>query len=138
MTQDTLTIVLDTLLPGDGPWPSARDVDLARALRADVAGDPDRQIDAVLAALPSGFEAADSDRREAALREIEISHGAAFERLVTLAFTAYYIEPRVRAVIERETGYENRPPQPLGYTLEPFDERLLDKQRQRAPFWRKA
>ena len=61
-----------------------------------------------------------------------------FERLVTLAYTAYYIEPRVRAVIERETGYENRPPQPLGYALEPFDERLLDKQRQRAPFWRPA
>lgn len=134
MTQDLLAIVLDTLLPGDGPWPSARDVDLADALRAD----PEREIDAVLAALPQGFAADDADSREAALRAIEATHGAAFERLVTLAYTAYYIEPRVRAVIERETGYENRPPQPLGYALEPFDDRLLDKQRQRAPFWRPA
>jgi hypothetical protein len=138
MTQDLLTIVLDTLLPGDGPWPSARDVELAQALRADVAGDPERQIDVVLAALPASFAAANADAREATLRAIEASHAAAFERLVTLAYTAYYIEPRVRTVIERETGYENRPPQPLGYKLEPFDERLLDKQRQRAPFWRKA
>ncbi len=138
MTQELLAIVLDTLLPGDGPWPSARDVDLAPALRADVAGDPERQIAVVLTALPAGFAAANADAREAALREIEISQAAAFERLVTLAYTAYYIAPHVRAVIERETGYENRPPQPLGYKLEPFDERLLDKQRQRAPFWRKA
>ena len=138
MTQDLLAIVLDTLLPGDGAWPSARAVDLAQAVRADVDGDPERQIDIVLAALPLGFATGDAEFREAALQVIEIEQGNAFERLVTLAYTAYYIEPRVRAVIERETGYENRPPQPLGYALEPFDERLLDKQRQRAPFWRKA
>ena len=138
MTQDLLAIVLDTLLPGDGAWPSARAVDLAQAVRADVDGDPERQIDIVLAALPSGFARDDVETREAALRAIEVAHGAAFERLVTLAYTAYYIEPRVRDVIERETGYENRPPQPLGYALEPFDERLLDKQRQRAPFWRRT
>lgn len=138
MTTDPLTLVLDTLLPGDGPWPVAHAVDLAAAVRADVEGDPDRQIDVVLAALPPGFAAADAAVREAMLRAIEASHAAAFERLVTLAYTAYYIEPSVRAVIEAETGYENRPPQPLGYALDPFDEDLLDKQRQRAPFWRPA
>ena len=138
MTTDLLMIVLDTLLPGDGPWPSARDVDLAQGLRADIDGDSERQIDIVLAALPPGFATADAQAREAALRAIEAMHPAAFEHLVTLAYTAYYVEPRVRTVIERETGYENRPPQPLGYALEPFDERLLDKQRQRAPFWRQV
>jgi hypothetical protein len=44
----------------------------------------------------------------------------------------------VRIAIERETGYENRPTQPRGYELEPFDERLLETQKRRAPFWRKA
>lgn len=138
MTSDPLALVLDTLLPGDGPWPAARAVDLAAAVRADAAGDPQREIDRVLAALPRGFTAADAVTREAMLAAVEIAEPAAFERLVTLAYTAYYIDPTVRAVIERETGYENRPPQPLGYDLEPLDEALLAKQKQRAPFWRKA
>ena len=138
MTTDPLALVLDTLLPGDGPWPAASAVDLAAALRADRAGDPEGRIAEVLAALPPGFATADAGAREAMLRAIETSSAAAFERLVTLAYTAYYVEPRVRTVIERETGYENRPPQPLGYDLEPFDERLLETQKKRAPFWRKA
>jgi len=138
MTIDLLATVLDTLLPGDGPWPAARTVDLAAAVRADSGGDPQREIDRVLAALPAGFAGADDAARESMLAAVETAEPAAFERLVTLAYTAYYVDPRVRAVIERETGYENRPPQPLGYELEPFDEALLEKQKQRAPFWRKA
>lgn len=138
MTADPLALVLDTLLPGDGPWPAASAVDLAAALRADRDGDPDGRIAEVLAALPPAFAAADAEARERMLRAVEASNVAAFDRLVTLAYTAYYVEPRVRVVIERETGYENRPPQPLGYDLEPFDERLLDNQKKRAPFWRKA
>ncbi|MBL8701207.1 MAG: hypothetical protein JNK67_22715 [Alphaproteobacteria bacterium] len=138
MTPDLLALVLDTLLPGDGPWPPAHDVDLAAAVRADRDGDPDGRIDAVLAALPPGFATADAAGREAMLRAIEAAHAADFERLVTLAYTAYYIAPRVRTVVERETGYANRPPQPLGYELEPFDERLLETQKKRAPFWRPA
>jgi hypothetical protein len=43
----------------------------------------------------------------------------------------------VRRVVEQETGYEDRPPQPLGYELEPFDEALLERQRARQPFWRR-
>lgn len=138
MSLDLLARVLDTLLPGDGPWPAASAVDLADAVRADREGDPDGQVDAVLARLPEGFASADAEAREAMLRALEAELPAAFERLVTLAYTAYYVEPRVRAVIERETGYENRPPQPLGYALEPFDERMLETQRKRAPFWREA
>lgn len=138
MTRDPLAPVLDTLLPGEGPWPSAASIDLAAAIRADHAGDPEACIAEVLAALPPGFAAADAEARETMLRAVEATHSAAFERLVTLAYTAYYVAPAVRAVIERETGYENRPPQPLGYDLEPFDERLLETQKKRAPFWRKA
>jgi hypothetical protein len=138
MTIDPLASVLDTLLPGDGPWPAASAVELAAALRTDAAGDLEACFAEVLAVLPSDFAAGDAAAREAMLRAIEVSNTAAFDRLVTLAYTAYYVEPRVRAVIEHETGYENRPPQPLGYALEPFDERLLENQKKRAPFWRKA
>ena len=60
-----------------------------------------------------------------------------FDLLILYAYGAYYIDPRVRDIVEARTGYPNRPPQPLGYDLPPFDERLLDKVKQRPPFWRR-
>jgi hypothetical protein len=133
MNDALLLRVLDTLLPGEGPWPSAGSLDLVAPVRGDVA-----DLDALLARLPAEFSAGDQDAREQALRRIESAEPERFERLITAVYTAYYTQPRVRQVIEQETGYEARPPQPLGYSLEPFDERLLDRQRQRKPFWRKV
>lgn len=128
-----LDAVLGTLLPGDGPWPCAAGLGLAGGLRAELGEDAAR----LLAGLPGGFAALDAPAREQALRALEAAEPARFERLVVAAYTAYYVDARVRATIERETGYEDRPPQPLGYELEPFDEALLERQRARAPFWRR-
>ena len=135
MTTNPLDVVLDTLLPGDADWPPGGALDLAASVADDVGAETLR---ALLDRLPPDFAAGDADRREAALHAIEAHLPDAFSRLVDAAYLAYYTAPAVRAVIERVTGYEARPPQPLGYELEPFDERLLATQRQRAPFWRKA
>ncbi len=70
------------------------------------------------------------------LREIEITRPGAFEQVVKAAYSAYYTDPAVRDVIARLTGYENRPPQPLGYQLPEFDESLLERVRSRGPIWR--
>jgi hypothetical protein len=75
---------------------------------------------------------------DAALRAAEAAHPAAFERLVSAAYLAYYNASPVRQVLARLTDYEDRPPQPLGYVLPPFDPALLDRQRASAPFWRDA
>jgi len=128
-----LALVIDTLLPGDADWPAAGSLDgLAGQVAADAAPD------ALLAALPADFTALDVAAREDALRALEAAGPVAFERLVTACYLAYYTHDRVRAALERLTGYEARPPQPLGYELPPFDERLLETQRQRPPFWRDA
>jgi len=119
-----LAALLATLLPGDAAFPSGASV------AAALADDPALAV--VLGALPDGFTAGD----EAALRLVEAAHPAAFERAVAAVYIAYYTDPAVRDAVERVTGYPNRPPQPLGYELPPFDERLLDQQKQRAPFWR--
>jgi hypothetical protein len=132
---DLFDAILATLLPGEGAWPSAGTLGLGVALRADLAA---ADVAALERSLPPGLATLAAPAREDVLRGIETAQPDLFERLVTAAYTAYYVDPRVRAVIERETGYENRPPQPLGYELEPFDEALLEKQKQRAPFWRKA
>lgn len=132
---DLFDAILATLLPGEGAWPSAGTLGLGAAMRVDLGTD---DIAALEQALPTSFATLAAPAREDVLRGIETAQPDLFDRLVAAAYTAYYVDPRVRAVIERETGYENRPPQPLGYALEPFDEVLLEKQKQRAPFWRKA
>ncbi len=136
---DALTALMDTLLPGDGrDWPAAGAHGLTSRFKEMAAGVPDGEValTTVIAALPPGFADLDADQREAALSAIEAAQPAAFDAVVTAAYNAYYNDPGVRDVIERLTGYENRPPQPQGYTLDPFDERLLDKVKARGPIWR--
>jgi hypothetical protein len=123
--------LLATLLPGDGAFPPA-DTLPGLCDRLAVVAAP------VLAALPAGFADAAQDEREAALRRIEATQPLAVERLVAAAYLAYYTAPAVQAVLARDHGYAARPPQPDGYALPPFDETLLARQTQRAPFWRKA
>jgi len=73
---------------------------------------------------------------DAALARFESEDPENFERLLTAAYNAHYTDPGIRDVIARLTGYENRPPQPLGYALEPFDESLLENVKAMKPFWR--
>ena len=122
-----LGTILATLLPGEPPWLSGEVIVDAGA--ADMASDDLRVL---LDALPPDFAPGD----EAALHQVEVAHPLVFERLVAAAYLAYYTDPSVRVVLEQVTGYEARPPQPLGYELPPFDEALLEQQKQRAPFWR--
>ena len=117
--------ILATLLPGEAPWPSGTIV-------ADTVVVTPEDLAALLAALPAGFKTGD----EAALKQIEQAQPALFDRVVNAAYLAYYANPEVRAVLEQVSGYEARPPQPLGYDLPPFDDSLLARQRRTAPFWR--
>jgi hypothetical protein len=68
----------------------------------------------------------------AVLERVEQSHPAFFTALVDHAYRAYYTLP----MVQQSLGW-NRPPQPLGHTLPPFDPNLLAQQRSRAPFWRR-
>lgn len=115
--------LLSTLLPGDAHWPAAGTLNLA----LDTA-----LLSPIFAALPDNFAAGD----EAALAAVERAQPAAFAALVHALYVAYYTHPSVRAVLAERSGYEARPPQPLGHELAPFDPVLLEPQRARPPFWR--
>jgi hypothetical protein len=145
MPRDRLSDVLDRLLPGNADgWPAAGGLGLEGEVRGlwarpmDDGSDPDRALDALLAALGPGFDTGGEAAEIAALEALEAAEPVAFGRLVAAAYTAYYVDPRVRAVVEARTGYPARPPQPDGYPLPPFDDALLATQRRRAPFWRSA
>ena len=136
---DAATALLNTLLPGDGAdWPAAGDLGLAprMAEMAALAPGGPEALDWVLGALPADFARHTQDAREDALRALEAAQPDRFGQVVTAAYNAYYTDPRVRDLIARLTGYPNRPPQPEGYALEPFDESLLAAVRARGPIWR--
>ncbi len=88
--------------------------------------------------LPTGFTTADQDARTEALRTLEQAEPRRFAAIVNLAYNAYYIHPDVLALIESRSGFTARPPQPLGYELEPFDPAIMTRIRERAPFWRQV
>ena len=110
------------------------DVALADPLLAAAPG----AIDTVLGALPAAFETLDSSSQDDAIREVQASEPDAFGILISVVYSAYYIDPRVLARIERLTEYKAGAPQPDGYEIEPFDETLLAQIRAREPFWRKV
>lgn len=141
MNTDRLSHVLSRLLPGDSSgWPAGGTLGIEPLLLEDAARTPEgaAAVAAVLAALPTVFEQLPDLDKDAALKAREAADPDAFSRLVASAYNAYYTCPAVLTVLEKLTGYAARPPQPLGYDLPPFDEALLAKQKQRAPFWRRT
>lgn len=130
-----LGLILDGLLPGDDDWPSAGSLGLESRVRAMADMVPGR-ADLLAELLAAAANLPQPPHLEEALHRLEQDHPEAFSTAVVLAYNAYYTDPRLLQVLEARTGYEARPPQPLGYELEPFDESMLAKVRQREPFYR--
>lgn len=127
-----LLALLDTLLPGDADFP--RGSRIARALSAH-----DRfgtVLAAIRAALPAGFAALPAAGRAARLAAIEQADPATFAAMLTGAYSLYYTDPAVTAVLARLTGQRGAPPQPGGHPLPPFDPAMLAIPAARAPHYR--
>ena len=140
MNATTLRVLADTLLPGvANAWPSASAAGVDVALAADAAThEPLRvALDDIRAALGPDAARLDDAARVALLSQIELDAPEAFGTLVAACYLAYYTSPMVLGLLA-ETGYEAGPPQPCGHHLPPFDERMLEIQKRRTPFWRKA
>lgn len=129
--------LLDTLIPPAHDMPGAGSERVATQVIADASGGPlGAALDTVLAALPADFAEADTATRESALRIIANADSAAVAGVVNLVYTAYYSDLDVLRSLERVTGYRADPPQPRGYTLEPFDSHLVAAARSRSTTWR--
>ncbi len=139
-----LAAILDTLLPAHEGVPAAGELGIGEAIEALLDDGARRgRIVTVLRATEIALGgAALSDRdaaaREALVREVETGEPAAFATLIECAYRTYYSDPRVLARLERTHGYPARPPQPLGHAIEPWDDALVAKQRERGPIWRPA
>jgi hypothetical protein len=140
-----LAAVLDRVVPQNGDVPAAGALGVGAAIERTLAGSAplrrlilDGLVEIDVASGLAGFEALDDAARDDRLRAVEAAHPAFFAALVNHAYRGYYTHPTVLRHLERTTGYPARPPQPLGHAIEPWDEGLLARQRQRAPFWRRA
>jgi hypothetical protein len=140
-----LATVLDRIVPENGGVPAAGALGVGESIERTLAGSAplrrmmlDGLVEIDVAAGPAGFRALDGTARDELLRGVEAAHPAFFAALVNHAYRGYYTHPTVLEHLERATGYPARPPQPLGHAIEPWDEGLLGRQRQRPPFWRKA
>jgi hypothetical protein len=134
------------VIPGDEHWPSALDVDAAAYVDAVVARVPQvrpillRGIDALERAAEAAhgrsFAACGPAQREALLRELaEVDAGGAFDLVLELTFEAYYRDPEVCRVMKVRTGFDSTLPH-VGSSMEPFDERLLERVRSLPPRYR--
>jgi hypothetical protein len=143
-----LTAVLDCIIPASDSAPGAGAIGVAAMIERTLAASPTLRrlfLDGLVAieaeaarqnadSASSGFVALNTDRQVVVLRAVEEALPAFFAALVDHTYRGYYTDPRVYAAI----GYDHRPPQPLGHFLPPFDPASLEKQRQRAPFWRRT
>jgi hypothetical protein len=135
-----LAAVLDRLLPPHQELAGAGSLGLGAKLEeeANLVPANGQAMLEVLQRLPADFVKRTGDEQDELLRAVEAEMPATFFSLIVMAYNAYYTDGRVLKVIERLTGYEARPPQPQGYVLEPFDERILEKVKQRQPFYRRV
>jgi hypothetical protein len=135
-----LIAVLNCIIPAEGQFPGAGDLGVAdfvegvmsrntRLRRLFIEGMAQIEI-TVARREGKEFQELSSATRDATLRQVESEHPQFFEELVRQTYNGYYTSPRVFQLI----GYS--PSQ--SYQPTPFDESLLAKQRQRAPFWRQV
>jgi hypothetical protein len=137
-----LRAMLNRIVPARGNLPGAGDLDVGDSIERTLAASTRlrrlfleglREVD-VSAGVGASFVDLDAARQTAILQAVEQRLPAFFVALVEHTYRGYYTLAAVQAAI----GFEPRPPQPLGHTLEPFDPALLHQQRQRAPFWRRT
>lgn len=138
-----LTAALNRIIPGEAKMPGAGELGMARFIEEAAAGSPTktRLFTQGLAAIEvtstrltgKDFAAATEQEQDQTLQSVESSDPAFFDELVRQAYNGYYTDPTVFEAI----GYSM--PQP-NITGQPdlLDESLLEKQRQRAPFWTKV
>lgn len=115
-----LRAIASCVVPGEGAYPPAGDLDVAERMLERFTGQPEdrRAVSGVLASLDQGTPT------RAALEHLETEDRRDLQRVLQCVYSAYYEHPAVRRVLTERHGYPDRPPQPLGYDPEAGDLQL--------------
>ena len=140
--EELLKAALNRIVPAEDDFPGAGDLGLASYLDSVAAESPalTRVFLSVLDHLEitahertnRDFGALSPEQQDEILIRLEQGQPDFFDALVQHTYNGYYTQPAVLSRI----GHEARPPQPRGYPMKPFDPRLLDNVRRRAPLYR--
>jgi len=132
-----LRAVMDRLVPPVDDLPGAGTMGLLGEIEAMARAHAPFHVAllALLDGLPAKeFGALSGPDQDKAIGSFEKAHPASFNTALEVVYLAYYADPRVG----RRIGWRTGPLQPGGFALPPFDEAILEKARQRQPFWRRA
>ena len=140
--KNLLIRAFNRIIPAGGDFPAAGDLGLSDALEQNIGRTQQgtrlfleglAQID-ITAVREQGMEFSRLSglQRDSTLRSVEQSHPAFFGELKRQCYNGYYTHPSVQELI----GYSRL--EPGEYQPTPFDEGLLEPQKQRAPFWRQV
>jgi len=135
---NTLSAALDRVVPAIDELPGAGGMGLAPVVVERSRADErfwDALVTVVRELASSGeYTSMSGEEQDDALRAVEGSEAEAFALWLDVVFTIYYMQPEVH----KRLGWHGRSPQPVGNEMPPWDESVLDKIRQREPFWRKV
>ena len=138
-----LALVLDAIIPpsADGTRPGAGEIGLTEHIETLMRDAPATAavVQAGLAKIeelapPTPFPDRDAASRERLLRDVDAAVPGFIALLTFQLYIAYYQDRRVLESL----GLEPRPPHPIGYEMEPFDESLLAPVRTRSKLYRDA
>ena len=139
-----LTEVINRIIPAKDDMPGAGSLGIAFFVEDAAATTPSltRLFNEGLAqismatgqGLERGFDNLSNAAKDDLLRSIEAANPMFFDQLVLQTYNGYYTNPEVFKLI----GYEVPKPAPPGSHLELLDVSLLNQQRNREPFWKKA
>ncbi len=139
-----VTEILDQLIPNGDGFPGAGELGIAQHIDEAAGNEPKlrrlfldgfNSIDITSFEMySSGFSDLVSQQKIEVLKEVESRKSTFFKELVKHTYAGYYTN---RNVIEL-LGLEARPPQPLGFELEPFDPSLLENVKKRGKMYRDA
>ena len=142
--RELMAEVLDQIVPREGELPGAGELGVAEHLDTIASEVPSlrrlfseglRAIEMTSLMMHSKeFPAMQDEAKAAVLRQVESEHPAFFQTLVHHTYGGYYTSPKTIRLL----GLEERPPQPGGYLMEPFDLRLLENVRKRGKLYREA
>jgi len=122
-----LQTLAEVLLPGDDVFPSASAVGahglLAERLRDRLGSDAVAGVQAKLATAADGHALAglEPGARVAAVQRFERDEPELFAAVRNILYFSYYQAPQIVAAIRALGIPYNDAPQPLGYTMDPFD-----------------
>ena len=150
LDEDTLTAVIDEIIPAEEGMPSASEAGALRYFRQLAAGVPERlapPVPDLVQTLGGVLEAVEAGSRERfTARFLELSAPQRIAVLVvpvtlppfgafsTLVYEAYYVQPTVWEII----GYEPFPTGEAGPRMEPFDDAALDRVRATPTLYREV